>query len=58
MEINNSPFGNLPGKRENFHFLKPELGVKVEFQEWTEDLKLRPPVIKAFADIEPGACRI
>jgi bifunctional non-homologous end joining protein LigD len=58
LQINYSPFGNLPGKRGNFHFLKPELGVKVEFQEWTEDLKLRTPVIKAFADIEAGECRI
>lgn len=58
LEINNSPFSNLLGKRGNFHFIKPDLGIKVEFQEWTEDLKLRTPVIKAFADIESGECWI
>ena len=56
LEIDDSPFVNILRKRPEMHFLKPKWGVEVEFLEWTDDLKLRSPVIKNFAIIENEKC--
>lgn len=54
--ISESPFANILRKTPEMHFVKPELGVEVEFLEWTGDLKLRSPVIKNFSMIEHEKC--
>lgn len=56
LEISESPFANLSRKTPEIHFAKPELGIEVEFLEWTDDLKLRSPVIKNFSMIEHEKC--
>lgn len=56
LEISESPFVNISGKPPEMHFVKPELGVQVEFLEWTDDLKMRSPVIKNFALNKPETC--
>lgn len=56
LEIIDSPFVNISRKPPEMHFIKPELGLLVEFLEWTDDLKLRSPVIKNFAIIERETC--
>lgn len=52
-----SPFTNLNKTKEN-HYIEPLLTVKIEFAEWTENLHLRSPVIKHFANVSPDQCRI
>jgi len=47
-EIKQSPFANLSRQPAGYHFVKPVIGVEIEFAEWTEDLHLRAPVIKDF----------
>lgn len=47
-EIKESPFANLPRRPAGFHFVNPEITVEVEFQEWTDDVRLRAPVINEF----------
>ncbi|MGI5922010.1 MAG: non-homologous end-joining DNA ligase [Syntrophomonadaceae bacterium] len=56
LEINASPFANLTEPGRGFHFVIPQLAVKVEFAEWSEDIQLRSPVIKGFVDLSPEAC--
>ncbi|MEN6325426.1 MAG: non-homologous end-joining DNA ligase [Syntrophomonas sp.] len=56
LEISENPFVNISRKSPEMHFVKPELGVEVEFLEWTDDLKLRTPVIKNFAIIGHETC--
>lgn len=53
-----SPFVNLLGIDPNYHFIKPEIGVRIEYLEWSEDLKLRSPVIKEFMKLKPEDCRV
>lgn len=56
LEISETPFVNISGKPPEMHFVKPELGIQAEFLEWTDDLKMRSPVIKNFALIGPETC--
>jgi len=42
----------------NLVYLKPVLTVLVEFAEWSEDLRLRSPVILGFSDQAARACRL
>jgi bifunctional non-homologous end joining protein LigD len=49
---------NPPQDNLTYIWLVPKLTVLVEFSEWTEDLKLRIPVIKGFTNISPEKCRI
>jgi len=58
LRIKDSPFSNLPSTQKGCCFIKPQLGVNVQFLEWTDDIKLRFPVIKDFADISPQECSI
>lgn len=53
--VDRSPFGNwsISVKSSEIHFVKPCLGVQIEFQEWTDHMQLRSPVIKGFCLIEP-----
>ncbi|MCG0239441.1 MAG: non-homologous end-joining DNA ligase [Firmicutes bacterium] len=39
-------------------WVRPILGVQVEFLEWTEEGRLRSPVVKGFAPVDPGAVRL
>ncbi|WP_028307558.1 hypothetical protein [Desulfitibacter alkalitolerans] len=45
-----TPFANPPrkSKGEEYHWVKPELCIKLEYTEWTEDFKLRNPKVIAF----------
>jgi len=43
-----SPFFNLIRPPAAYHFVEPSIRVEVEFAEWTEEMHLRAPVIKAF----------
>lgn len=53
------PFLNPPHiKGETYVWLKPLLTVKVEYAEWTEDMKLRAPSLKGFCRIDPRQCSI
>ncbi len=56
----NSSFNNTPitVRGEEIIWLEPTLGVKVEFMEWTPDLKLRSPRIAGFLTIEQGIFQI
>lgn len=40
--FNNTGFASASG---DIHFVKPLLGVEIEFQEWTDHMQLRSPVI-------------
>ena len=45
-----APFVNPPRKSrgEEYHWVKPELSIKMEYTEWTEDFKLRNPKVINF----------
>lgn len=43
-----SPFDNYKQQRAGQFFVQPLLGVRVSFLEWTEDLRLRHPVLESF----------
>ncbi len=53
-----SPFENLSHHPAGCYFVEPHLGVRVEFQEWTEEMHFRAPVIKEFAVLTPAECTI
>ncbi|NLG32900.1 MAG: DNA ligase [Syntrophomonadaceae bacterium] len=55
--IPDSPFANLT-RTKGCYFLQPRIGVRVEYMEWTEDSKLRAPVIKEFIDVDRGDCQL
>ncbi len=46
--------GVVPSKE--IFWVKPQLVVLIEFQEWTEDLRMRHPVIKGFTLNKPEDC--
>ena len=48
IEMQLSPFTNLVQRPATCHFIEPAITVEVEFQEWTEELRLRSPVLKSF----------
>ncbi len=53
------PFVNPPHlAKGTFRWVEPRLTVMVEFQEWTEDMKLRAPVVAGFSREPPGACEV
>ncbi|MDD2619554.1 MAG: non-homologous end-joining DNA ligase [Syntrophomonadaceae bacterium] len=56
LETTKCPFANLSSSSSNIHFIEPYLGVMVEYLEWTENLKLRFPVIKQFAVLKQTEC--
>ena len=43
IEIEESPFADLPKAKKGQHFVKPKLVAQVGFTEWTRDGKLRHP---------------
>lgn len=53
--ISYSPFSNKPFS-SRYHFVKPQLVVRVEFAEWTETLTLRSPVITGFSGHDASLC--
>lgn len=53
--ISYSPFSNKPFS-SRYHFVKPQLVVRVEFAEWTETLTLRSPVITGFSNHDASLC--
>lgn len=53
-----SPFqSTLPGHK-NLVYIRPVLTVLVEFAEWSEDLRLRSPVIVGFSPKPPEECQL
>lgn len=54
-----SPFTlppHLPGLQ--VRWVEPTQAVRVEFAEWTEELRLRHPVIRSFPDLPLSECRL
>ncbi len=52
-----SPFDGMPPGRDRV-WVEPRLAVLVEFQEWTDDLHMRQPVIRGFTKDRPEACKL
>ncbi|MBS3970250.1 MAG: DNA ligase [Clostridia bacterium] len=52
-----TPFVNPPRKPrgEEYHWVKPELCLKLEYTEWTEDFRLRNPKVIDFANQGDGS---
>ena len=44
LEIDKSPFQEVPKTNEKAHWVKPKVVVEVKFNEWTGDGKLRQPI--------------
>lgn len=51
-----SPFTNLTTATADKKWVTPQLTALVTFQEWTEDLRLRQPVIQGFTKDYPKDC--
>jgi bifunctional non-homologous end joining protein LigD len=51
-----NPFERQPKDVKKVSWLVPQLTVKIEFQEWTENGSLRQPRILAFVDENPDQC--
>jgi len=58
LQIKNSPFVNLTSPNKGYYYVRPQLGVQIEFLEWTEEMNLRNPVIKGFLEINPEECTV
>jgi bifunctional non-homologous end joining protein LigD len=58
LQVKESPFANLSSRQKYCYFVRPQIGMRVEFLEWTEAMSLRHPVIKDFIDISPENCTI
>lgn len=58
LEISCSPFINLDKLKTDCFFIKPEIGVRVEYLEWSEDMKLRSPTIKEFIRLKLQDCQV
>ena len=56
MTSKKSPFANLPSTAKNYKWVIPELTALIYFQEWTEDLRMRHPVIQGFTKDSPKDC--
>lgn len=54
---NVSPFAGFKN-REDVHWVEPRLTALVSFQEWTEELRMRSPVLKGFTADNPEDCII
>ncbi len=50
-----APFENLPGQKDKT-WVEPRLVALIDFQEWTDDLRMRSPVIKGFTRDQPEDC--
>ena len=44
LEVDESPFEEIPKTNERAHWVKPKVVVEVKFNEWTGDGKLRQPI--------------
>lgn len=58
LQIKKSPFVNPPSPDKGYYYVKPQLGVQIEYLEWTEKMNLRNPVIIDFLAIDPAECTI
>ena len=52
-----SPFVNKTAGKGQV-WVEPRLAMLVEFQEWTEDLRMRQPVVKGFTKDRPEDCAL
>lgn len=52
-----SPFDGAAAGRDKV-WVEPRLVALVEFQEWTEDLRMRQPVIKGFTKDRLSSCTL
>jgi bifunctional non-homologous end joining protein LigD len=50
LEIDKSPFEEVPKTNERAHWVRPKIVVEVKFSEWTADGKLRQPIYLAVRD--------
>lgn len=59
MKSYKSPFDEIPYFKRKAFWCKPEMVVRVGYQEWTKDNKLRVPVFKGIRDDkEPRECSL
>lgn len=58
IEIKHSPFANLPDSVKGYHYVKPLLGLEIEFLEWTEKLHFRSAIIKGFKQLNAQQCTV
>ncbi|NLZ38042.1 MAG: hypothetical protein GX893_00345 [Firmicutes bacterium] len=56
MTTDKSPFVNLPQAAKSYKWVIPQLTVLINFQEWTEDMRMRQPVIQGFTKNRPEEC--
>lgn len=56
LQINTSPFVNPPSPNKGHYYVRPQIGVQIEYLEWTEEMNLRNPVIKDFLDVAFAEC--
>lgn len=57
LEVIDRPAFENPPAGQGKRWVRPSLVAAVEFLEWTEDLKLRAPVIRGFSTLPPSECR-
>jgi bifunctional non-homologous end joining protein LigD len=50
LEIDKSPFEEIPKTNERAHWVRPKIVVEVKFSEWTADGKLRQPIYLGVRD--------
>ncbi|HWP98416.1 MAG TPA: non-homologous end-joining DNA ligase [Syntrophomonadaceae bacterium] len=58
LNMDSSPFINLSRKARDVNFVHPLLVLWVEFAEWSDDLRLRDPVITGFSSQPPEECHL
>jgi len=56
IRIPDCPFVNTPERRKDAVWIKPELTVKINFLEWTQDNSLRQPSIQSFVNADLKEC--
>lgn len=59
LQVETAAFVNPPRLPKSSRvWFEPTLGVRIEYLEWTEDFKLRAPVIKEFIAVNSEECQI
>ncbi len=53
-ESSSTPHFSNPPRGRDFLWLEPRMTVQVEFAEWTDDLRMRAPVVLGFTDRPPA----
>jgi len=59
LETPDCPFAEEPDLEDPTHWLRPEIAVRIKFNNWTPDVRLRGPVFVALRpDIDPSECTL